>query len=39
MYVHCGNAQALSVCRKFADWAIDHNARLSDEQMQRMLGQ
>jgi hypothetical protein len=38
MYVYCDNQQALDVCRKFADWAIARNARLSDEQMQKMLG-
>lgn len=39
MYVYCDNAQALEVCRKFADWVIARNAKLSDEQMQRMLGE
>ena len=38
MYVHCDNQQALEVCKKFADWVIARNARLSDEQMQKMLG-
>ncbi len=38
MYVYCGNQQALQVCEKFADWVIARNARLSDEQMQKMLG-
>lgn len=38
-YVYCDNAQALEVARKFGDWAIQRNARLSDEQMQRMLGE
>jgi DUF1680 family protein/alpha-L-arabinofuranosidase len=38
MYVHCGNQQALDTCKKFADWVIARNARLSDEQMQKMLG-
>jgi DUF1680 family protein len=37
MYVYCDNQQALDVCKKFADWVIDRNARLSDEQMQKML--
>ncbi|MBN1851454.1 MAG: glycoside hydrolase family 127 protein [Pirellulales bacterium] len=37
MYVYCDNAQALAVCKKFADWAIARNDRLSDERMQRML--
>jgi DUF1680 family protein len=38
MYVYCGNQQALQVCERFADWVISRNARLSDEQMQKMLG-
>jgi DUF1680 family protein len=38
MYIYCDNPQALEVCRKFADWVIARNDRLSDEQMQRMLG-
>jgi DUF1680 family protein len=38
MYVYCDNQQALETCKKFADWAIARNARLSDEQMQNMLG-
>jgi len=38
MYVYCDNQQALDVCKKFADWVIARNGRLSDEQMQRMLG-
>jgi DUF1680 family protein len=38
MYVHCDNQQALNVCKKFADWVITRNARLTDEQMQKMLG-
>lgn len=38
MYVYCDNQQALQVCEKFADWVISRNARLSDEQMQKMLG-
>jgi hypothetical protein len=37
MYVYCDNQQALDVCKKFADWVIARNARLSDEQMQKML--
>lgn len=39
MYEYCGDQQALEVCRKFGDWAIARNGRLSDEQMQRMLGE
>ena len=38
MYEYCGNQQALEVCRKFADWVIARNDKLSDEQMQKMLG-
>ena len=38
MYLYCDNQQALQVCEKFADWVISRNARLSDEQMQEMLG-
>jgi len=37
MYVYAGNAQALEVCRRFADWVIARNARLTDEQMQSLL--
>ena len=38
MYVYCDNQQALDVCKKFGDWVIARNAKLSDEQMQKMLG-
>ena len=38
MYEYCGNRQALEVCRKFGDWVIARNDKLSDEQMQKMLG-
>jgi uncharacterized protein len=38
MYIYCDNQQALDVCKKFADWVIARNAKLSDEQMQKMLG-
>ncbi len=38
MYVYCDNRQALEVCTRFADWVIARNSRLSDEQMQAMLG-
>ena len=38
MYVYCDNGQALEVCKKFADWVIARNTKLSDEQMQAMLG-
>lgn len=39
MYVYCGNQQALEVAEKFGDWVIARNARLSDEQMQNMMGE
>jgi DUF1680 family protein len=38
MYVYCGNQQALTMARKFGDWAIARNSKLTDEQMQAMLG-
>jgi DUF1680 family protein len=38
MYVYCDNQQALEVCKRFGDWVIARNARLSNEQMQKMLG-
>ena len=38
MYVYCDNRQALELARKFGDWVIERNSRLSDEQMQAMLG-
>jgi DUF1680 family protein len=37
MYEYCDNRQALEVCKKFGDWVIARNAKLTDEQMQRML--
>jgi DUF1680 family protein len=37
MYVYCDNQQALEVCKKFADWVIARNDKLTDEQMQTML--
>ena len=38
MYVLCGDQQALEVAKKFGDWVIARNSRLSDPQMQAMLG-
>jgi DUF1680 family protein len=38
VYVYCDNQQALEVARKFADWAKARTDKLSDEQMQKMLG-
>jgi DUF1680 family protein/beta-glucanase (GH16 family) len=34
----CGSAQALDVARRFADWAKTRTDRLTDAQMQEMLG-
>lgn len=36
-YLYCGNEQALEVCRRMADWAIDITANLSQEDWQKML--
>lgn len=38
VHAQCGNAQALDVARRFGDWAKARTDRLSDEQMERMLG-
>ncbi len=38
MYALTGNTQALAVAKRFGDWVIARNARLTDEQMQKMLG-
>ncbi len=38
MYVYCDNLQALDMAKQFGDWVIARNSRLSDEQMQAMLG-
>ena len=37
-WVYCGNEQAKKLFLSFCDWAIDLTAGLSDEQMERMLG-
>ena len=37
MYEYCDNQQALDVAKKFGDWAIARNSKLTDEQMQTML--
>jgi DUF1680 family protein len=37
MYVYCGNQQALDMAKRFGDWAIARNAKLTEEQMQAML--
>jgi len=36
--VYCRNAQALTVAKKFGDWVIARNSKLTDAQMQAMLG-
>lgn len=33
----CGNAEALEAAKKFGDWVVARNARLTDEQLQKML--
>jgi DUF1680 family protein/cyclophilin family peptidyl-prolyl cis-trans isomerase len=38
MVEYCDNSQALEVCKKFGDWVISRNSRLTDQQMQAMLG-
>ncbi len=37
-WLYCGNEQACRLFLGFCDWAIDLTAELSDEQMERMLG-
>ena len=37
-WLYCGNEQARKLFLGFCDWAIDLTADLSDEQMERMLG-
>jgi hypothetical protein len=37
-WVYCGNEQARQLFLQFCDWAINITAKLSDEQMERMLG-
>jgi DUF1680 family protein len=34
----CGDERALDVAKKFGDWVIARNNRLTDERMQAMLG-
>ncbi|MGQ9576746.1 MAG: beta-L-arabinofuranosidase domain-containing protein [Thermoguttaceae bacterium] len=38
MYLLCGNAQALEVLKRGCDWVQARTDRLSDHQMQKMLG-
>ena len=37
MYVYCADEQALAMARKFGDWTVERNSRLTDPQMQAML--
>lgn len=37
-WLYCGNEQAKVLFLEFCDWAIDITSGLSDEQMERMLG-
>jgi len=37
MYLYGHDNQALAMARKFGDWVVTRNSRLSDEQMQAML--
>ena len=39
VYNYCDDAQALDVCKKMGDWAITRNSKLTDAQMQNMLGE
>lgn len=39
VYDYCDDAQALEVCKKMGDWVANRNGRLTDEQMQNMLGE
>jgi DUF1680 family protein len=37
MHEYCGNAQALEIAQKLGDWCFNAAAKLSDEQIQRIL--
>lgn len=37
-WLYCGNEQAKNLFLKFCDWAVDFTRDLSDEQMEKMLG-
>ena len=37
MYVYGKDDQALAIARKFGDWVVDRNSKLSDENLQAML--
>lgn len=39
VYDYCNDVQALEVCKKMGDWAIARNSKLTDAQMQNMLGE
>ncbi len=39
VYDYCDDQQALDVAKKMGDWAIARNSKLTDPQMQRMLGE
>ena len=39
VYNYCDDDQALVVCKKMGDWAITRNSRLTDAQLQNMLGE
>jgi len=39
VYDYCDEQQALEVARKMGDWAIARNSKLTDAQMQNMLGE
>ena len=39
VYDYCDDDQALDVCKKMGNWAIARNSRLTDAQMQNMLGE
>ena len=37
-WVYCGNAQAKELFLEFCDWAVNITSKLSDQQMEQMLG-
>ena len=37
-WLYCGNEDARQLFLKFCDWAVDITSELTDEQMERMLG-
>ena len=39
MYDYCDDPKALEVVKKMGDWAITRNSKLTDAQMQNMLGE